>query len=93
MLFSSITFLYCFLPCVLLLYFIAPDRMKNTVLLLARLLFYGWGAPKYLIFMLASVTQSYIAALLVERFRGTKIAKAALAVSAVASLGLLADCK
>ena len=43
--------------------------------------------------MLASVTQSYIAALLVERFRGTKIAKAALAVSAVASLGLLAYCK
>ena len=43
--------------------------------------------------MLASVTQSYIAALLVERFRGTKIAKAALAISAVASLGLLAYCK
>ena len=93
MLFSSITFLYCFLPCVLLLYFIVPNRMKNTVLLLASLFFYGWGEPKYLIFMLASVTQSYIAALLVERFRGTKIAKAALAVSAVASLGLLAYCK
>ena len=93
MLFSSITFLYCFPPCVLLLYFIVPDRMKNTVLLLASLFFYGWGEPKYLIFMLASVTQSYIAALLVERFRGTKIAKAALAVSAVASLGLLAYCK
>ena len=93
MLFSSITFLYCFLPCVLLLYFIVPNRMKNTVLLLASLFFYGWGEPKYLIFMLASVTQSYIAALLVERFRGTKIAKAALAISAVASLGLLAYCK
>ena len=93
MLFSSITFLYCFLPCVLLLYFIVPDRMKNTVLLLASLFFYGWGEPKYLIFMLASVTQSYAAALLVERFRGTKIAKAALAVSAAASLGLLAYCK
>ena len=93
MLFSSITFLYCFLPCVLLVYFVVPDRMKNTVLLLASLFFYGWGEPKYLIFMLASVTQSYIAALLVERFRGTKIAKAALAVSAVASLGLLAYCK
>ena len=93
MLFSSITFLYCFLPCVLLVYFIAPDRMKNTVLLLASLFFYGWGEPKYLIFMLASVTQSYVAALLVERFRGTKLAKTALAVSAAASLGLLAYCK
>ena len=93
MLFSSITFLYCFLPCVLLVYFAVPDRMKNLVLLLASLLFYGWGEPKYLVFMLATVTQSYIAALLVERFRGTKIAKLALAVSAVASLGLLAYCK
>ena len=93
MLFSSITFLYCFLPCVLLVYFVVPDRMKNTVLLLASLFFYGWGEPKYLIFMLASVTQSYAAALLFERFRGTKIAKAALAVSAAASLGLLAYCK
>lgn len=93
MLFSSITFLYCFLPCVLLVYFVVPDRMKNTVLLLASLFFYGWGEPKYIIFMLASVTQSYAAALLVERFRGTKIAKAALAVSAAASLGLLAYCK
>ena len=93
MLFSSITFLYCFLPCVLLVYFAVPDRMKNLVLLLASLFFYGWGEPKYLVFMLASVTQSYIAALLVERFRGTKIAKLALAVSAVASLGLLAYCK
>ena len=93
MLFSSITFLYCFLPCVLLVYFVVPDRMNNAVLLLASLFFYGWGEPKYLIFMLASVTQSYAAALLVERFRWTKIAKAALAVSAAASLGLLAYCK
>ena len=67
--------------------------MKNTVLLFASLFFYGWGEPKYLVFMLAAVTQSYVAALLVERFRGTKIAKLVLAVSAVASLGLLAYCK
>ena len=93
MLFSSITFLYCFLPCVLLVYFVVPDRMKNLVLLLASLFFYGWGEPKYLVFMLASVTQSYIAALLIERFRGTIIAKSALTVSAAAGLGLLAYCK
>ena len=93
MLFSSITFLYCFLPCVLLVYFVVPDRMKNLALLLASLFFYGWGEPKYLVFMFAAVAQSYIAALLAERFRGTKIAKLALAVSAVASLGLLAYCK
>ena len=47
----------------MLVYFVVPDRMKNLVLLLASLFFYGWGEPKYLVFMLASVTQSYIAAL------------------------------
>ena len=93
MLFSSITFLYCFLPCVLLMYFVAPDRMKNLVLLLSSLFFYGWGEPKFLVFMLVSVTQSYIAALLIERFYKTKIAKLAFVLSAVASLGLLAYCK
>ena len=93
MLFSSITFLYCFLPCVLLVYFVVPDRLKNFTLLAASLIFYGWGEPKYLVFMLLSVTQSYIAALLVERFRGKKLAKLAIALSAVASLGLLAYCK
>ena len=93
MLFSSITFLYCFLPCVLLMYFAAPDRMKNLVLLLSSLFFYGWGEPKFLVFMLVSVTQSYIAALLIERFFKTKIAKLAFVLSAVASLGLLAYCK
>ena len=93
MLFSNITFLYCFLPCVLLVYFVVPDRLKNFTLLAASLIFYGWGEPKYLVFMLLSVTQSYIAALLVERFRGKKLAKLALALSAVASLGLLAYCK
>lgn len=93
MLFSSITFLYCFLPCVLLVYFIVPDRMKNFVLLSSSLLFYGWGEPKYLAFMLASIAQSYIAARLVERLRGTAGARLVTALSAAASLGLLAYCK
>ena len=93
MLFSSITFLYCFLPCVLLVYFIVPDRMKNFVLLSSSLLFYGWGEPKYLAFMLASIAQSYIAARLVEHLRGTVGARLVTALSAAASLGLLAYCK
>ena len=75
------------------MYFVAPDRMKNLVLLLSSLFFYGWGEPKFLVFMLVSVTQSYIAALLIERFFKTIIAKLAFVLSAVASLGLLAYCK
>ena len=45
MLFSSVTFLYNFLPAVLILYFLVPGKLKNAVLLLASLLFYGWGEP------------------------------------------------
>ena len=45
MLFSSIPFLYCFLPAVVLVYFLVPRSLKNTVLLLFSLLFYGWGEP------------------------------------------------
>ena len=93
MLFSSITFLYGFLPCALLVYFVVPDRLKNLVLLLSSLVFYGWGEPKFLVFMIVSVTQSYAAALLIERFFKTKIAKLAFCASAAASLGLLAYCK
>ena len=48
MLFSSVTFLYYFLPAVMGLYFLAPRGWKNAVLLLASLLFYGWGEPRLL---------------------------------------------
>ena len=47
MLFSSIPFLYYFLPIVLTLYFLVPGFLKNTVLLVSSLIFYGWGEPKY----------------------------------------------
>ena len=59
MLFSSIPFLYYFLPAVLLAYFAAPRRAKNAVLLLFSLLFYAWGEPKYIVFMVASILQGY----------------------------------
>ena len=53
MLFSSIPFLYCFLPAVVLTYFLVPRKCKNAVLLLFSLLFYGWGEPKYVFLMIA----------------------------------------
>lgn len=70
MLFSSIPFLYVFLPATLLLYFAAPQRMKNAVLLLCSLVFYGWGEPKYLLLMLFSIAQGYLFGLLIEKYRG-----------------------
>ena len=89
MLFSSIAFLYYFLPPVLALYFFAPKKWKNTVLLLASLIFYGWGEPKYVLLMLVSVLLSYLFGLLIERFRTTPAAKAVCILSVAVSLSFL----
>ena len=59
MLFSSIPFLYYFLPLVLAVYFLTPRAGKNAVLFLSSLLFYAWGEPKFCIFMLLSILQGY----------------------------------
>lgn len=90
MLFSSIPFLYFFLPCVLLLYFAVPKRLKNTVFMLVSLFFYAWGEPKYVVLMVATILLNYIAGLLVERFKGKVLAKVFTAASVaicLASLG------
>ena len=91
MLFSSIPFLFYFLPPVLLLYFLTPDRWKNLTLLLSSLVFYGWGEPRFLLFMLASIAQGYAFGRLMERYPRHK--RLFLALSAVLSLGLLGYCK
>ena len=90
MLFSSIPFLYYFLPCVILLYLIAPKMLKNTVLLLAILVFYAWGEPKYVVLMVVTILLGYIFGLLIERYQGRKISKLFLILSLVTSLGFLA---
>lgn len=89
MLFSSIPFLYYFLPCVLILYFVVPKCLKNTVLLLSSLVFYAWGEPKYMLLMAVSITLGYVFGLLIEIWRGTKLSKLFLILSIVTSLGLL----
>ncbi|MBE6762769.1 MAG: MBOAT family protein [Ruminococcaceae bacterium] len=74
MIFSSVPFLYYFLPMTLLVYFLVPRAFKNAVLMCASLLFYGWGEPRYLILMVISVAVGYIGGLLIEKYRGTKAA-------------------
>ena len=59
MLFSSIPFLYYFLPAVLIVYFLVPKALKNTVLLVFSLVFYAWGEPKYVVLMIASILLFY----------------------------------
>ena len=90
MLFSSIPFLYYFLPAVFILYFIAPNKLKNAVLLLSSLVFYAWGEPKYVFLMLASIISGYIFGLLIEKFRQSpKKARLFLGISVGISLALL----
>ena len=70
MLFSSITFIFIFLPTVLAVYYILPMRAKNLWLLAASLFFYFYGEPKYLILMLAVIASSYVFGLITERAKG-----------------------
>lgn len=71
MLFSSITFLYYFLPCVLILYHIVPKKWKNGALLLVSLVFYAWGEPHYVFLMMGMVLFYYVAGRLTERYGHT----------------------
>ena len=59
MLFSSITFLFLFLPVVMAVYYIVPGRAKNVVLLIASLFFYAWGEPVYVVLMILSILFNY----------------------------------
>ena len=88
--FSSLPFLFGFLPLTLALYFAAPPRWRNLVLLLTSLVFYGWGEPVYLGIMVLSILIDYTHGLLVERYRSRdKLARWFVAESVILNLGLL----
>ena len=89
MLFSSIPFLYYFLPAVLIVYFLVPRVLKNTVLLVFSLVFYGWGEPKYLFLMMGSILLFYLCGLAIGRSKTRPWQKFWLIVSVVVSLTLL----
>jgi|GEM_PF-1661950 len=68
MVFSSITFVYAFFPLVAVAYYLSKNRVyRNVVLLLASLLFYSWGEPRFLLLMLAATLAAYCGGLLMER--------------------------
>ena len=89
MLFSSIPFLYWFLPAVLAVYFLVPRQLKNTVLLISSLIFYGWGEPKLLGLMVFTIALFYGCGLAIGRATSRKWKKFWLTVSIVISLALL----
>lgn len=69
MVFSSLTFLFAYLPITLLLYFVSPLKWRNLVLLVVSLFFYGWGEPVYIVIMFVSILIDYTHGLLVEKYR------------------------
>jgi alginate O-acetyltransferase complex protein AlgI len=90
MLFSSISFLYYFLPTVLILYFIVPNKFKNTVLLFSSLFFYFYGEPTYVLLMIVSAVSGYLHGLWIEKAKARGGGKLPLASSIFFSLaGLL----
>ena len=90
MLFSSVPFLYWFLPCVLILYAIVPRILKNTVLLLSSLFFYGYGEPRYVIWMVVAIILAYIFGLLIERYETfPQLSKLFLVLSVISSITML----
>ena len=90
MVFSSLTFIYIFLPICLILYFATKSiQQKNAVLLIMSLIFYAWGEPKWIVLMVISTLVEFIGAKLIDRHRDTWKAKVALATSVTVALGFL----
>lgn len=87
MVFSSITFLFYFLPIVLAIYYAVPNKLKNIVLLIASLAFYAYGEPKYVAIMILSIVATYIFGILMEKYEKHK--KTFLILSICVSIGLL----
>ena len=69
MLFNSISFLYYFLPVLIIIYFITPKKYKNIILLISSLLFYFYGEPKYVFLMIAEIIIAYIGAILIDKYK------------------------
>ena len=90
MVFSSITFLYIFLPVVLILYYIVPRGCRNIVLLISSLIFYFFGEPVYTLLLIFSSVSDYLHSLYIEKHRGTKRGKTALISSIIINIGMLA---
>ena len=90
MLFSSVPFLYYFLPAVIACYFLAPKGLKNTVLLVFSLGFYAWGEPKYVLLMAATIFLFYICGLAIGKASAKAFKQLWLAVSVVIGVGFLA---
>lgn len=91
MVFSSLVFLYIFLPLCLVFYFLSKNiKVRNAVLLVFSLVFYAYGEPKYILLMIATVLVDYIGGILVDRYRGKALSKLFMLLSVIITLSSLA---
>lgn len=88
MVFSSLIFMFAYLPLTLLCYYAVPRRWRNIVLFLVSLFFYGWGEPIYIILMVLSITTAYLFGFLIEKYRETAPVRAKLAMIASLAINL-----
>ena len=94
MVFSSLTFLFAFLPITLILYYLVPKKAKNIVILISGLVFYAWGEPIYVLVMILSTFIDYTAGRIIDKYDDRpKIRTACLLVSLIMNIGLLATFK
>ncbi len=89
MVFSSIVFIFYFLPLVLLFYYLFPNKFKNLTLFIFSLLFYSWGEPIYIFLMLFSCLSDYIHSIIIDKYRSTIYSKIALISSISINIGIL----
>lgn len=89
MLFSSYTFLICFLPVLIVIYYLVPKSWRNYLLLCASLIFYAWGGVKYLFVMLLSIFINYICGILVSKAKQETTSRTVLILSVILNLSLL----
>ena len=88
--FSSIVFLFSFLPVVLILYYVVPRPLKNVALLFGSLVFYAWGEPLYVVFLILSVVFNYFSGLNIAAHLGSrKRARRRLHVNVIVNVGVL----
>ncbi|WP_053955376.1 MBOAT family O-acyltransferase [Inediibacterium massiliense] len=90
MVFSSLIFIFLFLPFMIFIYYLSPRFLRNLVLLLGSLAFYAWGEPIYILIMIFSTVFDYVNGLLIEKYKNKKrVAKSILFLSMVVNLGIL----
>ena len=89
MLFSSMTFLFVFMPLVITIYGLSKKEIRNYVLLIASILFYAWGEPRYLAIMILTILVNYVGAIEMARFFNRKKRKLILAATICVNLGFL----